>query len=56
VNKEAPGDIFFEFNDGGNKFVNNYKLSTQSMEIIITTLIEKGVPQKHDDSNFIKDD
>jgi len=56
VNKEGPGDVYFEFNDGGNKFLNNYKLKTQSMEIIITTLIEKGVPQKQDNSNYTKSD
>lgn len=56
VNKEAPGDVYFEFNDGGNKFINNYKLKTQSMEIIVTTLIEKGVPQKTEDSVFVKAD
>jgi hypothetical protein len=55
VNKEAPGEVIFEFNDGGNKF-KNFNLKTQSMEVIITTLIERGVPQKQEDSNFIKDD
>jgi hypothetical protein len=56
VNKDAPGDVYFEFNDGNNRFINNYKLKTQSMEIIITTLIERGVPQKKEDSVFIKTD
>lgn len=56
VNKEYPGDVVFEFNDGGNRFIKNYSIKTQSMEIIITNLIEKGVPQKTDDSVFIKTD
>ena len=51
VNKETPGEIHFEFNDGGNRF-KNYNLKTQSMEIIITTLIEKGVPQKTEDNIY----
>ena len=51
VNKEAPGEVHFEFNDGGNRF-KNYNLKTQSMEIIITTLIEKGVPQKTEDNIY----
>ena len=56
VNKDFQGDVYFEFNDGGNKFLKNYNLKTQSMEIIVTTLIEKGIPQKTEDSNFIKTD
>lgn len=51
INKEAQGEVHFEFNDGGNRF-KNYSLKTQSMEIIITTLIEKGVPQKTDDNQY----
>lgn len=54
VNKEVPGEVQFEFNDGGNKFAKNYNLKTQSMEVIITTLIERGIPQKQDDSIYLK--
>ena len=53
-NKENLGDVLFEFNDGGNKFPKNYNIKTQSMEIIMTALIERGISQKKDDSNFIK--
>lgn len=53
-NKEFHGDIFFEFNDGGNKFPKNYNLKTKSMEVIVTTLIEKGVQQKDKGSVFEK--
>lgn len=53
-NKDFKGDIMFEFNDGGNKFPKNYNLKTQSMEIIITSLIEKGISQKEEGSNFEK--
>jgi len=54
INKDFQGDVVFEFNDGGNRFPKNYNLKTQSMEIIVTTLIEKGVQQKTEDSVFIK--
>lgn len=53
-NKDFLGDICFEFNDGGNKFPKNYNLKTSSMEIIITTLIEKKIPQKQEDGPFNK--
>jgi hypothetical protein len=53
-NKDNLGDVLFEFNDGGNKFPKNYSLKTQSMEIIITTLIERGILQKQEGSNFLK--
>lgn len=45
-NKEFKGDVIFEFHDGGNRFPKNWNLKTDSMEIIITTLVERGVPQK----------
>jgi len=54
-NKEFVGDEYFELNDGGNKFPKNFNLKTKSMEIIITTLIEKKIPQKTEDSIFVKD-
>ena len=54
-NKEFKGDILFEINDGGNRFIKNFNLKTQSMEIIITTLIEKGVGQIEENSVYKKD-
>lgn len=53
-NKEYKGDMMFEINDGGSCFPKNYNLKTNSMEIIITTLIEKKVPQKYEDSVYTK--
>ena len=56
-NKESLGEISFEFNDGGNRFPKNYSLKTQSMEIIITTLIERSIPQvKPENSVYVKQD
>lgn len=53
-NKEYKGDTMFEINDGGGRFIKNFNLKTQSMEIIITTLIEKGIPQIDPDSEYMK--
>ena len=53
-NKNFKGDLWFEFNDGGNRFPKNYNLATQSMEIIITTLIEKKISQLGENSSYIK--
>lgn len=54
-NKDFKGDLCFEFNDGGNKFAKNYNLKTSSMEVIITTLIERSIPQKTEGGSFNKD-
>lgn len=53
-NKEYNGDVSFSFDDGGANFIPNFKLRTQSMEVMITTLLEKGVSQKGSSSNFVK--
>lgn len=55
-NKSFRGDVYFEINDGGNKFPKNYNLKSSSMEVIITTLIERGVSQKNEDCSFEKKD
>jgi len=53
-NKDFRGEVIFEFNDGGNKFIKNFNLKTKSMEVIVTTLIEKGIPQKQEGCSFEK--
>ena len=53
-NKNTKGEVFFEINDGGNKFPKNYNVKTRSMEIIMTLLIERGVSQKGKDCVFEK--
>lgn len=53
-NKDFRGDVVFEFNDGGNKFIKNFNMKTKSMEVVITTLIERGIPQKQDGCSFDK--
>tara|TARA_R110002012_G_scaffold128844_1_gene281203 strand:+ start:147 stop:449 length:303 start_codon:yes stop_codon:yes gene_type:complete len=41
VNKDWHGDLMFELNDG-NKF-KNLQLKTDSMEVILTKLIDKNI-------------
>jgi len=55
-NNEYRGELYYELNDGGSRFPKNYNLKTQSMEIIVTTLIEKNVNQVSVDSAFMKKD
>lgn len=33
----------FEFNDGGRKFFKNYQLSTDSIEVVVSHLVERGI-------------
>ena len=42
-NKDFKGDIMFELNDGGSRFVRNYSIKTDSIEVIIKYLISRGV-------------
>ena len=44
-NRDFKGEMMFEFNDGGRLFPRNYSLKTSSMEVVITSLIERGIPQ-----------
>lgn len=44
-NKDFKSEKMFEFNDGGRYFPRNFSLKTTSMEVIITTLIERGIQQ-----------
>jgi len=50
-NKDFNGEKMFEFNDGGNLFPKNFSIKTLSMEVIITKLIERGVPMLADDKD-----
>ena len=44
-NKDFKGEMMFEFNDCGRLFPRNYSIKTSSMEVIVTVLIERGIPQ-----------
>lgn len=40
--QDFRGAIAYEFSDGGNRFPRNYSLKTDSIEVIVAKLIEKG--------------
>lgn len=42
-NKNFIKDDIFEINDGGSKIPRNFHLSTDSMEVMISFLIKKGI-------------
>lgn len=43
TNKNEVNEVLFELDDGGNKFQKGTYFKTESIETIVTTLIEKGV-------------
>ena len=48
-NKDYNYDKMFEFNDGARLFPRNFSLKTASMEVVVGTLIDRGVPQLTED-------
>ena len=44
-NRPFKGEWIFEFNDGGQFIPKNFSLKTTSMEVVVSFLLEKGVPQ-----------
>lgn len=45
----------FEFYDGGQYFRRNFSLKTSSMEVIVTTLLGKGIPQRsHEEKDILQ--
>jgi len=53
-NKDFNGDIMFEINDGGVRFVRNFSLRTDSLESVILMLLEKGIQNNSKNSRFFK--
>ncbi len=43
TNKNEVNEVLFEIDDGGNKFQKGTYLKTESIEIVVSTLIEKGI-------------
>lgn len=43
TNKDFMNDVMFELNDGGLLFNKNYSIKTDSIEVIIKYLLERGV-------------
>lgn len=54
-NKEFQGDLMFEINDGGVRFPKNFSIKTDSIEVIVQQLIEKGVTTDAQSSSFFKE-
>lgn len=42
-NRQGLGDLYFELNDGGLRFPKNFGLNTDSFEVILSFLNEKGI-------------
>jgi hypothetical protein len=55
LNKEFKGDVMFEINDGGQKFPKNFSIKTESLEVIITHLLNAGVRNNAPNSPYWKD-
>lgn len=53
-NKNEIGEILFEVDDGGQKFPKGFYIKTESVETIITLLIEKGVNNDKTKNPFAK--
>lgn len=45
-NKTSLKEVMFEINDGGGKIPKNYHLATDSMEVMISFLINKGISNR----------
>ena len=52
--KNFNDEIMFEFNDGNNFFPKNFSISTESIEVIVQLLIDKGVPTLNEENRFFK--
>lgn len=51
-NKDDINEIMFEFDDGGNNFNRGFFVKTESIEVLVSTLIEKGVSNNPADNPF----
>jgi hypothetical protein len=47
-------DFMFHLDDGGKLFPKNFFLKTDSIEIIVESLINRGVAQVFEDNKYIK--
>jgi len=55
TNKDFNNEIMFEFNDGGNYFPKNFSISTESIEVVVQLLVDRGIPTINEDSPFYKE-
>jgi len=54
-NKDNINEYLFELNDGGKSIPKNYYLKTDSMEVVIQYLVEKGVLNNAKNTKFYKE-
>lgn len=52
TNKDFEGDVMFEFSDGGQRFPKNFSIKTDSIEVVISHLIKRGVNNNAELSPF----
>lgn len=52
-NKSHADEIMFSLDDGGGRFARNTYIKTDSIEVIVTALIDAGVSQASEDSRYI---
>ncbi len=43
TNKDEKGEVLFEIDDGGNNFNKGFYIKTDSIEVIVNNLLEKGI-------------
>ena len=48
-NRDFKSEKMFEFTDGGRLVPKNFSLKTSSIEVVVTTLIHRGVAQMEND-------
>lgn len=53
-NKENFNEIMFEFDDGGIKYNRGFFIKTESVEVLVSNLLEKGIPNDPNGNPFAK--
>ena len=51
-NKDNINEIMFEFDDGGNNFNRGFFVKTESVEVLVSTLLDKGISNNPADNPF----
>ncbi len=53
-NKDNINEIMFEFDDGGVNFPRGFYVKTESVEVLVSHLIKKGISNDPDGNRFAK--
>jgi hypothetical protein len=54
TNKDFNNELMFEFDDGGNYFPKKFSINTESIEVVVQLLIDRGVPTLDEANKFYK--